>query len=264
MLGTLRGVLRGVVDLVLAPVCLVCSGPIGSSAADRMVCAACWSRARPLPMPRCARCWTPLPRSLAGLDPACRLCPELRPAVRAVRSAYLLNGVSKPMVHALKYRGWHGIAAAMADRMAAVEWPREVEEEVRLILPVATSPVRLRQRGYNQAATLAAELARNKGWKADATVLVRERSRGSQTTLHPTERRANVAGVFKVGGAGAAKIGSRHVLLVDDVWTTGATALACCDALLEAGARAVSVLTFARAIPELDQINRRVDAARRA
>ena len=82
-------------------------------------------------------------------------------------------------------------------------------------------------------------------------VLVRSRSTESQTTLHPAERRANVAGAFRVPPESVGTILGRHLLVVDDVWTTGATTLACADALLGTGARAVSVLTFARALPEL-------------
>ena len=263
MIGFVRDISRGVLDLMLAPVCVGCTGPIPSGAGDRLVCAACWARARPLPLPRCDRCWTPLPAPGPGVVTSCRLCPELRSAVRAVRSVYLLDRTSKPLVHALKYRGWYAVAAAMARRMAEVPWPDEVEEEVELVLPVPVSPMRLRQRGYNQAALLATEVSRIKGWRSDSRVLVRERTKGSQTTLHPSERRANVAGAFRVGPPGAARIAARHVLLVDDVWTTGATSLECCDALLAVGARAVSVLTFGRALPELDQTSRRVELARR-
>jgi predicted amidophosphoribosyltransferase len=124
---------------------------------------------------------------------------------------------------------------------------------------VPAAPVRLRQRGYNQAALLGAEYAREKGWFCATGVLDRPRSTGSQTTLHPGERRANVAGAFRVHAPAAAELAAQHLLLVDDVWTTGATALACAGALLDAGARAVSVLTFARALPELERRQRRAE-----
>jgi predicted amidophosphoribosyltransferase len=82
-------------------------------------------------------------------------------------------------------------------------------------------------------------------------LLLRVRSTGSQTTLHPSERRANVAGAFRA--AAGTRLAGEHVMIVDDVWTTGATALACGEALLLAGARAYSVVTLARALPELDR-----------
>jgi ComF family protein len=228
-----------------------------------MVCALCWARARPLPDPKCDRCWTPLPPLSGGVPAACRFCPGLRPAIRAIRSAYLLDDVSRPLVHALKYRGWYGAGAPMARRMVDAGWPDEVEREADVVVPVPLSPVRRRERGYNQAALLGTEIAVAKGWSFAPELLVRTRSAGSQTTLHPSERQANVAGAFRVSEREAGTLVARHLVVVDDVWTTGATSLACADALLSAGARAVSVLTFARALPELESNVRRAELARR-
>lgn len=248
---------RGLADLVFAPICVACAGPIPANAVDRMVCSACWTRARPLPPPRCDRCWTPLPAAVVGTAAACRLCPELRPAIRAVRSAFLHEGPVRPLVHALKYRGWYGVAEPMGRRMAALPLPPDVAGEVELVVPVPLPSVRERHRGYNQAAVLAGAISALLGAKLEPAALQRTRSAGSQTTLHPGERRANVAGAFRASSNAAETIAAKHVLLVDDVWTTGATALSCADALLDAGARAVSVSTFARALPDLEERSRR-------
>jgi ComF family protein len=252
--------LRGLLDLVFAPACVACGGVVGTAATERIVCVACWARARPLPAPRCERCWVPLAPGAERRSP-CPACADLRPAIRAVRSAFLLEGPVRSIVHALKYRGWHAVAAAMATRLAAIPWPAEVEAEVELVVPVPLSATRERERGYNQAALLARELSALRGWKAAGSVLERRRSAGTQTTLHPAERRANVAGAFRVRPGASGVVSAAHVLVLDDVWTTGATALACSDALLESGARAVSILTFARALPELERHDRRVEAA---
>jgi ComF family protein len=121
-----------------------------------------------------------------------------------------------------------------------------------MVVPVPTSRTRLRERGYNQAALLAEGFAARTGRAYRPDLLARTRSTASQTSLHPGDRRANVARAFAAPGAGAANaLLGEHVVLVDDVWTTGATALSCAEALREAGARAVSVVTFARAVPEL-------------
>jgi ComF family protein len=244
----------GLLDLVFAPACLGCRGPISTRAADRRVCPACWSRLRPPPLPRCERCWHPAPPRPPGVPPpACPLCAELPPSLRAVRSAYLHQEPLRQLVHALKYGGWWSLAAPLAARMAALPLPLEVEEEARLVIPVPAAPARRRERGYNQAELLAAELARIRGWSLAPHLLQRARADGSQTALHPSERRANVAGAFRVSAAGAADLAGEHVVLVDDVWTTGATALACGGTLLASGARAFSVITLARALPELDR-----------
>jgi ComF family protein len=191
----------------------------------------------------------------------CPECPVIRPAIRAIRSAFILGDSVRSIVHSLKYRGWHSLATVMAARMTSVEWPADVRDEVRRVVPVPVTRVRLRQRGYNQAALLAREVAAREGWEFAPDILQRPRSTGSQTTLHRSERRANVARAFTVGDGEKSAVAAEHLLLVDDVWTTGATALACADALLEAGARAVSVLTFARALPELERLDDRLGKA---
>jgi ComF family protein len=152
----------------------------------------------------------------------------------------------------------------MAARMAALDFPAELTEDDPLVIPVPLAATRLRQRGYNQAELLADATARCNGWESRADLLRRARGSGSQTTLHRAERRANVALAFQASSPHGDALTGRHVLLVDDVWTTGATALTCADVLLEAGTRAVSVLTFARALPELAQQTRRVETLLRS
>lgn len=249
----LQSLAAGFTDLIFAPVCIGCGGLIPTAAADRQVCGACWSRLRPIPLPRCARCAMPQRPSIsASLAPeGCSTCDSLPPAVRSLRSAYVLEGPAHRMVHGLKYGGWHCLAESMGSRMARVPLGQEAEEEVAAVVPVPLSDVRMRQRGYNQAALLAAVVARFRRVEARPNLLRRSRATESQTTLHPSERRANVAGAFRVPAESAASVRRQHLLIVDDVWTTGATTLACAEALLLAGARAVSVLTFARALPEL-------------
>jgi ComF family protein len=161
-----------------------------------------------------------------------------------------MDGPPRNLVHALKYGGWHAVAEEMGRRMAALPLPLEVREEVGIVLPVPVGRVRLRARGYNQAEMLSRSLASFQGWRHEPETLERTRATESQTALHPTERRANVAGAFRVRAGREATLRREHVLLVDDVWTTGATALACAAALTAAGARAVSVITFARALPD--------------
>lgn len=253
----LRDLARGALDLVFAPVCLGCRAPVSPELEERRVCRACWARSRAIPSPRCDRCWSPLRLVLPGGPTIrCALCEELPPYLRAVRSAFLLDGPPRELVHGLKYGGWSSLAAAMADRMARLALPREVEDEVRLVVPTPVSPVRLRQRGYNQAALLARAVAARRGWTFASDLLIRTRASETQTTLHPSERRANVAGAFSARPGSEASFLLEHVLLVDDVWTTGATALACGKALTDAGARSFSVLTFARALPELVRTER--------
>jgi predicted amidophosphoribosyltransferase len=138
----------------------------------------------------------------------------------------------------------------MADRMARVPLPPDVRDETRLVVPVPTTALRIRERGYNQAEILARAFAQQTG-RTVICALVRGAGQSSQTTLQPAARLANVAGAFGPTAGSQADLAGEHVLLVDDVLTTGATVTACAGAMIDVGARCVSVLTFARATGRL-------------
>lgn len=249
----LRDILTGFADLLFAPVCLGCGALIPTDAPERRVCGVCWTRLREIPHPRCHRCSMPRPPTIAAAlaREGCATCDSLSPAIRAVRSLYVLEGPAHRLAHGLKYAGWQCLAEPLGVRMARVPLGEEAEDEVRTVVPVPLSAVRLRQRGYNQAGLLAEVVARVRGWSCRPDLLRRVKATETQTALHPAERLANVAGAFRVPSEAVASVHRQHILIVDDVWTTGATTAACAVGLLQAGARAVSVLTFARALPEL-------------
>jgi len=155
-----------------------------------------------------------------------------------VRSAVWLEGSAREVVHHLKYGGWPGVAAAMALAMRGLEpLTRDV-----VLLPIPLSAKRLRKRGYNQAAVLAAALGSATGLVVDADLLHRARDTPTQTALTPEARAANVKGAFMA----PARVQGTFVL-VDDVCTTGATLASAATALREAGAARVDAVTFARA-----------------
>jgi ComF family protein len=160
----------------------------------------------------------------------------------------ILEHPAERLVHALKYEGWQGLAPLMARRMSHLESSAELAEPP-LLVPIPTTARRLRQRGYNQAALIAVAYAERAGLEL-VEALVRSEGRGSQVSLTPAERRSNVRGVFAAAGALAEPIRGRQVVLIDDVLTTGATAGEAARALERAGARGVSLFTFARALPD--------------
>jgi ComF family protein len=114
-----------------------------------------------------------------------------------------------------------------------------------VLVPVPLGKGRRRRRGYNQAERLARGLA-GASLPCRPDLLERSRETASQTRLPPEARLANVAGAFRAAGAAGLR-----VVLVDDVFTTGATLVAAAAALVEAGARTVEAVTFARAMPPL-------------
>ncbi|RJX30437.1 MAG: ComF family protein, partial [Desulfarculus sp.] len=129
------------------------------------------------------------------------------------------------------------LAGAPQDGWAAVE----------LIAPVPLHPRRLMLRGFNQAAVLARGLAREGGPRLAPDLLRRLRHTRPQVGLDPAARRTNVAGAFGLGRNWAGRLAGAAVLLIDDVFTTGATAAECARVLKDAGAARVNVLTLVRA-----------------
>ncbi|HEX6533783.1 MAG TPA: double zinc ribbon domain-containing protein [Gemmatimonadaceae bacterium] len=228
-------------DLLLPRACAVCTRLL--DAGDRgVVCGRCWARLRELPYPRCARCGHP------GGAQACQWCALLPSCVRAARSVcWIPGGTGGAIVHALKYAGWRAAAEPMAARMARLTWPRDVAAERAALIPVPLAPVRERERGYNQSALLARALAAHWRIPVWSDCLVRVRATGTQTRLTPDQRRHNVSGAFRAALAGRARVRGAHVVLVDDVITTGATLSECANTLFEAGARIISIVTFGRA-----------------
>ena len=244
----IMGILTGLLDLALAPRCLGCSGPTRDS--HTLICGRCRSRLTPPPPPLCSRCGFPRLRTGREAGHHCQECADWTPALRAARSACLLKDPASALVHQLKYRGWHRLAREMAERMAAVRLPPDARTETALAVPVPTTELRIRERGYNQAERLARSLGSATG-RTVLCALCRGGGASSQTTLQPAARRANVAGAFSLVAGAEQEIAGEHLLLVDDVLTTGATVTECAAALVEAGARCVTVLTFARATGRL-------------
>lgn len=227
--------LGGVERWLLPPACLLCEAPVPAREGDALVCALCRSRWEPVTAPLCARCGQP-----AFGDLECRLCAGWPVGLERVRSAVWLRGTAREAVHRLKYEGWWRVAAALAEAMRGLE---PLTGQVCLI-PVPLGVRRLRTRGYNQSERIAAALGTCIGRPVRAEVLVRRRETRTQTALTPEARQANVAGAFEARG-----VTGLACVLVDDVFTTGATLAEAGSALRQAGAGRVEAVTFARAEP---------------
>ncbi len=228
----------------------MCHGLLAGRDAARIVCPVCrhrWRRIRP---PWCERCGQPEPH----FGP-CRLCADWPPALTTVRSAVWLSEGAREAVHALKYRGLPRIADDLAGAMAGVGLHTDAASA---LVPVPLAPKRLRERGYNQSEILAEALARRWRLPVVCDLLTRVRETATQTALTPETRLANVAGAFAAERdalVGRLTPGRRPgvsrdptYILVDDVFTTGATLAEAARALEQAGARAVLGITFGRAV----------------
>lgn len=251
------------IETLLPAGCVACRSWVPGGRAAPLVCARCRSRLRAAPWPRCPRCHFPRGARRAAA-PDCLECRDWPPALAAARYAYVLAHPADDLVHALKYEGWRDLAAPMGDAIAALVTPTPASgadpfassampapAAAAVVVPVPTTARRLRERGYNQAELLARRVAQVLRVPL-VPALVRRGDRGSQTALTPSERRENVRGAFAPSAA-AARVRETHVLLVDDVLTTGATAGEAAEALVEAGAGRVTLLAYARALPEAPQ-----------
>ena len=231
----------GWLDLLLPRACVVCDRLL--DAGDRrLACGRCWTKVRQLPHPRCGRCGHP------GVRDSCAWCALLPPYVRAARSVcWIPGGTGGALVHALKYGGWRAAAGEIGAAMARLDWPLDVVRERSAVVPVPLAKDRERERGYNQSAELARVVGGRWGVPLWDDVLERTRATGTQTRLTPEERRRNVSGAFRARAGARTRIRGTHLVLVDDVVTTGATLAACAAALFEGGARIISIVTFGRA-----------------
>jgi ComF family protein len=239
-------------QLLLPAECLLCHALLAERDTTRVVCPVCHHRWRPVRPPWCERCGQPEPH----FGP-CRLCAEWPAALTLVRSAVWLSDGAREAVHALKYGGLPRIADDLADAMMALLPAPDSQFQLDLV-PIPLAPKRLRQRGYNQSDVLAASLGRLWHLPVSRDLLTRTRETATQTALTPETRLANVAGAFtpRTNSLGGRLTPGRRpgvspdatYVLVDDVFTTGATLAEAARALEQAGARTIYGVTFGRAV----------------
>ena len=176
----------------------------------------------------------------------CGVCKHARPHYDRARAAGRFTGVLREIVHAFKYTDALWLKHDLVDLMQGCLDAHFQADAVDVVMPVPLHPVRQRERSYNQAAVLADELARRLDRRIDKRTLARTRITGTQTQLDAAQRRMNMLGAFTVRNP--EWVFRRHVLLVDDVMTTGATLSECARVLKKAGARTVWALTVARGV----------------
>ena len=164
-------------------------------------------------------------------------------------AAFAYQGAARGLVHSLKYGGDHWAARPLAMGMAAAfalgSGPALGQGERLVLVPVPLHPRRQRLRGFNQAEILCRALAPHLDLPVAPLALRRIRATRSQVGLDVSQRRRNLRGAFEVADVPA--VYGKRILLVDDVCTTGATALACAHALRACGARDVHLLTACKA-----------------
>jgi ComF family protein len=232
--------------LVFPQACAVCGASVEERACG-VACAACWQKTRIFSAEDfiCWKCGVPASAAVAEekrREVRCRRCDAEH--FTAARACGAYEGALRASVLALK-REPH-VASHLAQTLFETQ-QREPLSNATRIVPVPLHPERLCERGFNQAALLAQALARLSGLPFDEWSLVRTTHTAKHRAgMDARSRRESVEKAFAV--CRPRLIATERILLVDDVYTTGATVSACAGALKEAGAESVSVLTIARPV----------------
>ena len=197
----------------------------------------------------CTHCWLQLPYTYnaAVSDNETEQHFQAHREVVAAMSLlhYRPNTASRDIIHNIKYYGARKLALSMGKMIGEHLVDSGRFDSVDLLVPVPLHPRRERHRGYNQSELLCRGIAKVMQRPVSTGNLIRTVNTESQTHKSPDERKENVKGVFRVRKP--EKYRQKHILLVDDVVTTGSTTAACCDALREAGVSHISIASLALA-----------------
>lgn len=241
--------------LLVPTACMSCQEPM---AEDGALCASCWQKMEWISEPFCPVMGTPFQYDL-GMGTISAQAIAKPPSFDRARAIVLYNKKARELVSRLKYNDDMALAPWMAKwmtraarQMIASKHSNNDDitgEKWQLIMPVPLHKHRLLSRRYNQAAELARHVADELQAAYDPLSLYRHRSTQSQVGLPRDARTKNVAGAFRIFPQRGASLQGKSILLIDDVYTTGATIEACSRALRRAGAQRIDVLTFARVSP---------------
>lgn len=239
-------VLKPLVDLVLPPRCPGCGVLVED---DLQFCGDCWNALRFISAPACTACGKPFAQGRDD-DLVCAECLARPPLHDGIKAAVLYDDLSRSIVLRLKHGGKIGLARLVAKHLER-HLPADGSDVV--LVPVPLHRWRLWRRGFNQSILIARALAAKRSLKIETDVLRRTRATPPLKGMTRQQRAVAVRGVFDIPAARRDRIAGRHVLLIDDVYTTGATANACVRLLKKAGAARVTIFCWARVLREGDE-----------
>lgn len=244
----LKSIGSSALDLIYPPALYcVCCGKIIDETRPYRLCNDCMDGMKWIGDRLCSKCG----KILASSNPSCT-CFSCREHPHNYDRGYTCTEYGtheRAIVFALKYDGRADIAVSigeiLADRMLAEFEAYELSAMYDMVLPVPVHPKKKSRRGYNQAALIGEEFAKRVGLTCDDSLLMRARETHIMRSLGPDQRRENIRGAFNIRPAGMPRIAGKSVLLVDDIYTTGATIDEIARVLKDAGASRVDFLSFA-------------------
>ena len=245
----LRGACDALASLVFPAPCRVCEVTL-DTASRIPICHECLGSLRPISGPVCQLCGRPFisPLAAAARRPLCHLCRRGVYGFDLARSYGPYDGAMVRAITLLKYHAVTPLGGWFAARLAELVAREPQAFAADVVVPVPLHASRLRERGYNQAELIARPLAKRLRLPFRSYLLVRTRPRPDKLKLSRHERWDTVRGAYAIREGN--RVDKLRVLLVDDVFTSGATLDACARALRQAGAARVAGLTVARVVPE--------------
>ena len=238
----LRSIATAALDMLLPPACMLCSVPVD---APGLLCGACFAGLTAAGEPCCLCCGVPFDLAWHAAEGGlCQRCLDTPPPFERARGALLYDNASRRLVLPFKHGDRIEFAAILARFMARAG--ATLVREADVLVPVPLHRRRLFVRRYNQAALLGQTVGSMTGRPVLVDALARVSATRNLDGKTAAERRDEVATAFAVRPRRVGQLEGRRVLLIDDVMTSGATAGACSESLLAAGAAAVDVLVAAR------------------
>ena len=234
---------RAMLDFALPERCPSCGELAGGGGGT--FCRECWAKLVFLGTPCCTLCDLPLPYE-TETEQHCAACLAAAPRHDGIKAAVAYGDIARHVALRLKYGGRIGLA-----RMVALQLMRHMHvlPNDAVLVPVPLHWTRLWGRSFNQSVLIGRELSRLSGQKLCPDALRRTRRTTPLGGLSGKERRNMVAGAFALNETCVDQVKGRHILLVDDVYTSGATTDACIRVLKKGGASAVTILCWTRVLP---------------
>jgi ComF family protein len=242
---TLREALSDLSEVIFPPQCLGCA-EILHPFNGQIFCPVCNDKIIFINGSICSICGTTFPDSPAE-NHLCGDCLEKRPYFSYARAVFSYEDIILNAIHQFKYKSNISTGEMLASFMADFSFPDIDFNDYSLIIPVPLHVKRLRERGFNQSLMLARAIGKKRLIPVNFSLLKKHKFTLTQTGSNKKERKQNIKGAFEVSEKKI--ITGKNMIIIDDVYTTGATVNECAKTLIKAGAKKVSVLTLARVLP---------------